>query len=587
MNQIDLEQYEADVVIVGSEGAGSTAALEIARSNLSAIVITKGNGLGRSGATITGEADLAVDSKSLHEKFKFEGCDPDDSKEKFFEDIVLGGKYLNQQDMVEAHVEDAPERLKDLLDWGLKPLFVAKMSGHSYPRGVIVSAPEMIRIYRKKLQETGVKFLSNIMVQEILHRDGQCGGVFGLNMATGRFVVVKAKATLLATGGGMRIYPITTAPEELTGDGTAMAYRAGVELMDMEFPMFLPGCFPWPMAVKGVNTPFKLSSAGMVHGHLLNKHGERFMAKWDPVKMERSTRDILAVGIWTEIIENRGGPHGGVFVSLKHMPDNLVKYILDWLPPKYLKKYGGFDMKKFLPDLSKNAVESVPACHFFNGGIKIDRNCQTNLKGLYAAGEVAAGIHGSNRLSGNAFTDMIVWGHRAAISIAASIENGLTHTDVNANQLDAYIEVALKGFGRSSGENAQELRDRLMQTAWDKVGIVRNRELLQEANDTIKDLGASYRKISLSFQERLYNREWLRYLELRNMIDNMECMVEAAISREESRGAHYRKDFPQTDNKKWALNQIITRKHGQTEIRKEIPKITRIKPPLKVEQYGK
>jgi len=586
MNQNDFDTYEADVVIVGSEGAGSTAAIELARRNLTAVMITKGNGLGRSGATITGEADLAVDSKSLHERFKFEGCDPADSKEKFFEDIILGGKYLSQQDIVEVHVEDAPERLEDLLNWGLKPLFVAKMSGHSYPRGVIVSAPEMIRIYRKKNQGAGVKVLTNIMVQEILHRDGQCCGVFGLDMKTGRFVTVNAKATLLATGGGMRIYPITTAPEELTGDGTAMAFRTGVELMDMEFPMFLPGCFPWPLAVKGVNTPFKLSCAGMVHGHLLNKHGERFMAKWDPVKMERSTRDILAVGIWTEIMENRGGPHGGVFVSLKHLPDNLIEYILEWLPPKYLKKYGGFDMKKFIPDLTREGVESVPACHFFNGGIKIDRDCHTNLKGLYAAGEVVAGIHGSNRLSGNAFTDMIVWGYRAAVSMAEDIQKGLPLTEADLKQVDSYIAEALKGFRKKAGDNAQALRDQLMRTAWNKVGIVRNKELLEEARQTIKNLRESYEKIALSSQEKIYNREWLRYLELKNMIDNLDCMVEAAISREESRGAHYRKDFPQTDNEKWVLNQIITRKDNKVQIRKTPPIITGLKPPQKVEKYG-
>jgi succinate dehydrogenase/fumarate reductase flavoprotein subunit len=600
---VECETLQADVVIVGSEGAGATAAIELARRGLSAIMITKGNGMGRSGATITGEADLAVDSRSLHERFHMAACDPADSKDKFLEDIVLGGKYLVQQDLAEAHVEDAPERLQDLLDWGLKPLFVAKMSGHSYPRGVIVSAPEMIKIYRKHVQATGFRLLTNIMVQELLCREGRCLGVFGLDLKTGRFLAVKAHATLLATGGGMRIYPITTAPEELTGDGTAMALRAGAELMDMEFPMFLPGCFPWPAAVRGVNTPFKLSSAGMVHGHLLNKHGERFMARWDPVKMERSTRDILAVAIWTEIMENRGSPHGGVFVSLKHLPENLVQYILEWLPPRYLKRYGGFDMNKFLPDLTREAVESVPACHFFNGGIKIDRDGRSSLPGLYAAGEVIGGIHGSNRLSGNAFTDMIVWGHRAAAGIAADLGGGKAPAAPEAagaggaqveEQVAVFTEEATRPFagsggrgGGSAGESTQELRDRLSQTAWSKVGIVRTRELLEEARNTIRELRAAYGRVSLRCQERVYNREWLRYLELRNMIDNVEGMVEAALAREESRGAHYRKDFPQTDHERWAQNQLITGgRQGGVKIRRQPPVITRVAPPKKVEKYG-
>jgi len=586
MSKNDVERYQADVVIIGSEGAGATAAVEIARRGLSALVVTKGNGVGRSGATITGEADLAVDSKTLHERFKMEACDPADSKETFFQDIVKGGKYINQQDIVEAHVEDGPERLQDLLNWGLKPLFVAKMSGHSYPRGVIVSAPEMIRIYRQKLQDSGSKVLTNIMVQEILHGNGQCSGVFGVNMKTGKSVVVQGKATLLATGGGMRIYPITTGPEELTGDGTAMALRAGVELMDMEFPMFLPGCFPWPKAVIGVNTPFKLSAAGMVHGHLLNKHGERFMAKWDPVKMERSTRDILAVGIWTEIMENRGSPHGGVFVSLKHLPDNLIEYIMEWLPPKYLKRYGGFDMKKFIPDLSRQAVESVPACHFFNGGIKIDVDCHTNLPGLYAAGEVAAGIHGSNRLSGNAFTDMIVWGHRAAVSMAADIEKGLSENPVDGDQIEAYGREVSEALERKSGESSQALRDRLMQTAWNNVGIVRTQGLLEQARDTLQELRSAYGNVALAFKERIYNREWLRYLELRNMIDNLECIARAGLSRQESRGAHYRKDFAKTDHKNWVANQVIKRGKDGLQITKIKTKITRMDPPTTIENYG-
>ena len=577
--------HKTDVVIVGSEGAGATALIEAARRGLEAIVVTKGNGVGRSGATITGEADLAVDSRSIHERFRIQGSDPGDSKEQFFKDTVVGGKYLNQQDLVEAHVEDAPERLADLLAWGLKPLFVAKMSGHTYPRGVMVSAPELIRIYRKKTRETGAKVLNNTMVQDLLIRDGQCAGVFGVDLSTGRTVAILAKATLLATGGGMMIYPITTAPEELTGDGTAMAYRAGVELADMEFPMFLPGCFPWPQAVRGVNTPFKLSSAGMVHGHLLNKHGERFMARWDPVKMERTTRDILAVAIWTEIMEGRGGPHGGVFVSLRHLPENLIDYILEWLPPKYLKRYGGFDMKNFLPDLSRFAVESVPACHFFNGGIRVDKDCRTNLPGLYAAGEVTAGLHGANRLSGNAFTDMVVWGHRAAAAMAGDLKK-FPRLEADPRQVESLRAKILAPFERSAGEDVRKLRRDLRRTAWEKVGIVRERAGLEEARLRVAELQEASSRIRLAYQGMVYNREWVQALEQENMLDNLVCMVEAALAREESRGAHYRKDFPQTDHRSWVVSQVLTRGADGVRVRKAAPVITRLQPPGDVQKYG-
>jgi succinate dehydrogenase/fumarate reductase flavoprotein subunit len=302
--------------------------------------------------------------------------------------------------------------------------------------------------------------------------------------------------------------------------------------------------------------------------------------------MERSTRDILAVGIWTEIMENRGSPHGGVFVSLKHFPDNLVDYIMEWLPPKYLKRYGGFDMKKFIPDLSREAVESVPACHFFNGGIKIDVDCHTNLPGLYAAGEVAAGIHGSNRLSGNAFTDMIVWGHRAAVSIAEDIGKGLSEHPADSDQVDRYRGEASAALERKSGENCQVLRDRLMQTAWNNAGIVRTRELLEQGRDALQELQGGFDSIALTCKERIYNREWLRTMELRNMIDNLECIVEAGLSREESRGAHYRKDFAQTDHKSWVANQVIKQAKGALKITKIKAKITRMDPPNTVENYG-
>jgi succinate dehydrogenase/fumarate reductase flavoprotein subunit len=354
----------------------------------------------------------------------------------------------------------------------------------------------------------------------------------------------------------------------------------------MEFPMFLPGTFPWPQAVKGVNTPFKLSAAGLVHGHLLNKHGERFMARWDPVKMERTTRDILSVGIWTEIMEGRGGPHGGVFVSLRHLPENLIDYIMEWLPPKYLKRYGGFDMKNFIPDLKRFAMESVPACHFFNGGIRIDADCHTNLPGLYAAGEVTAGVHGSNRLSGNAFTDMIVWGHRAAASIARDVGGGLPAAEPDSRQVKELHGRILAPLDRQKGEDVQRLRDELMELAWQKAGIVRQKQQLMEAEARLRELREGARRVALNCRERIYNKEWIKALELENMLDNLECIVESALSREESRGSHYRKDFPQTDHGSWAVNQVLVKSGGGLQIRKERPVVTRMELPTDVHRYG-
>jgi succinate dehydrogenase/fumarate reductase flavoprotein subunit len=585
MNTRDDLFLESDLVIVGSEGAGSTAALEASRRGLSVIMLTKGNGLGRGGATIAGEAGLAVDSGSLA-ALGLPGSVPEDRPERFFEDIVCGGKFLNRQDLVEVHVQAAPDRFRDLLDWGLTPRMVLKAPGHRFPRSVMISTPQLVQIFRKKVKGSGVRVHSNIMVQELLTRNGRCLGVVGLDLKTGRFLVVKSRATLLATGGGMRIYPVTTAPEQLTGDGLAMALRAGVELADMEFPMFLPGCFPWPPALRGVHIPFKLSSSGHIHGHLLNRHGERFMAKWDPVRMERSTRDILAAAMGTEIEEGRGGPHGGVYVSLKHLPDNLIEDLSRWLPPKYLETYGGLNMGRVLPDLTRHAVESVPGTHFFNGGIRIDSECRTNLPGLYAAGEVTAGIHGGNRISDNAFTEMIVWGHRGAVSAFEDLRKGCGDGEIDPDQLEWYKSEMLSCFKRKQGENVEVLRDRLMKAAAKGVGPVRNEESLRQARVEAEELRKGVDQVSLSDRERIYNRSWLRTLELKNMIENLSCIVEASLRREESRGAHYRKDFPRTDNEQWLFNQILSREAGEMVIRKERPVITSLEPPSGVIPYG-
>ena len=310
------------------------------------------------------------------------------------------------------------------------------------------------------------------------------------------------------------------------------------------------------------------------------------MARWDPVRMERSTRDIIAVAIWTEIQEGRGGPHGGVFVSLKHLPDNLIEHLNQWLPPKYLDHYGGFDMTQFLPDLTRSAVESVPGCHFFNGGIKIDSGCHTNLPGLYAAGEVTAGIHGGNRLSGNAFTEMVVWGHRAAVSMAEDIRKGIDPQEIDQGQVDHYQSKMSDCLNRKSGANAELLRDQLMKTAWDHVGIVRNRELLSQAQSRMKDLQKAGEAVCLPYKGKIYNRSWSRALEFKNMADNLTCIVEAALLREESRGAHYRKDFPQTDNQHWVMNQILCRKDGRPAVKKVPPCMTSIRPAPEIKGYG-
>jgi succinate dehydrogenase/fumarate reductase flavoprotein subunit len=578
---------ETDVLIVGSEGAGSPAAMEAIKQGVSVTVVTKGSNIGRSGATVTGDADLDVDSRSLKERFGLTGADPRDNQDIFADDMLKGGKYLNNQKLVDIHVREAPDRLQDLLDWGVKIDGLLHASGHTYPRGVVIPGTKLMPVLRRTVLETDVNLVCYTMITELLTNQGRVVGAVGINGATGEFVVFKAKAVILCTGGAMRMYPFTTAPEELTGDGTSVAFRAGADLVDMEFPMFLPGVFPWPPAVKGVDIPFLLSTGGFVAGWMLNKSGDRFMRHWDPVRMEWTTRDICSVAMMSEILAGRGSPHDGVYVSLKHLPDNLIDHLEDWMPPEFYMHYGGFNMKDYLPDLKREAIESVPASHFFNGGIKIDEHCATSLPGLFAAGEVTGGVHGANRLSGNAYTEMVLWGHRSG-RFAAEYARQNPDISIDTEQLQALRAKTFAPLERKTGISQGDLRKKMQQIAWEKAGVLRDGEGLEEAlAQFVLIRNEELPQVSVRSKERVFNREWLQALELENMLLTMEMVCRTSINRTESRGALYRRDYPDTDNINWLKNQIVSNQNGEVSIRSEPIIVTRIEPPRKILKYGR
>jgi succinate dehydrogenase/fumarate reductase flavoprotein subunit len=577
---------ETDVLVVGSEGAGATAALEAIKRGVKVTVVTKGSNIGKSGATVTGDADLDVDSKSLYERFGLKEADPHDSKDKFFEDMVKGGKYLNNQKLCGIHVDEAPERLQDLLDWGVKIDGLIQASGHSYPRGLIIPGTKLMPRLRKAVLATEVELVTHSIVTDLITNGNQVIGATAINAATGKFIAFKAGAVILCTGGAMRMYPYTTAPEELTGDGGAMAYRAGAELVEMEFPMFLPGSFPWPPAVKGVDVPFILSTEGLVRGHMLNKKGDRFMRLWDPVNMEWTTRDIASVAMMNEILSGRGSKHGGVYVSLKHLPDNLIDYIEEWMPPEFYLFYGGFKMKDYLPDLKKEAIESVPASHFFNGGVRINEECATNLAGLFAAGESTGGVHGANRLSGNAFTEMILWGHRSG-RFAAEYAKGTGEISIDLDQLEAKRLEAFAPLERDDGLPQVEVRKKLQQVAWEKVGVIRDKTSLDEALIEFNRMREEdLPRVCVKNKDRIYNREWIQVLELNSMLTILEMVCRTSLNRTESRGALYRRDYPETDNVNWLKNQIVKKTDEGMQIWSEPVVITKLDPPKKMMKYG-
>lgn len=574
-----------DIFVIGSEGAGASAAIEAAQMGMSVLVATKGSDIGRSGSTVNLDGDMSCDSRSIYEILKLPESDPADNKEVFFEDIVKGGKFLNDQKLVEIFVEGAPKAVQELTSWGVKFNKVYRASGHRYPRGLAFPGHRLVPLLRKVFYKSGAKILPYTMITDLITKDGLCVGCIGLNMQTGRIIIVKAKAVILATGGGQGIYPITTSPQELTGDGQAIAFRAGAKLINMEFPQFIPGVFLEPPAVRGVLVPFTLSGAGFIHGWLLNNRGERYMQRWDSTRMEHSTRDVLSVAMASEIKEGRGSPNGGVYVSLSHLPKNLIENLGNVLPPSWYLEYGGLKMKDYIPNLSTTALEVCPGCHYFNGGVKIGGNCDTNVGGLFAAGEVTGGVQGANRLSGNSFTEIFVFGKRVGAS-AASYSKQIRLFDVDNEDVNELKDRIMKPFIRRGSENPFKLRKELQSLALMKVGVIRDKPGLMEALTQLKEIRSRVREIGLKNRSPIYNREWICSLELENMALILEFVITGSLLREESRGSLYRRDFPKTDNDHW-LN-VVTIKKKEQNIKSYLEPITTTKvyPPVGVYEYG-
>lgn len=563
MNKKNRKVMETDVLIVGSEGAGSRAAIEIAKSDVRVLIVTKGV-YTRCGATVTADMDMDVPSRALKEVFGLPGVMEDD-EESFCKDMFEEGKYMNSEEVVWAHCCNAAKYVKELVDWGMKVEGCKQSAGHRYPRGILSTGRSMMEALKREVKRHKIDFQENTMITDLLTSNGRVVGAAGIELHTGNFLVVKAKAVILATGGAMRIYPVTTAPQELTGDGMRMAFDVGAELADMEFPMFLPACLYWPESMKGVDVPYIASAA--INGWWFNAFGERFIDKWDPVRMEMgTTRDIASIAQAMEILEGRGSPHGGIYVSFKHLPDQLIEDWFNRVP--YLRNfvYGNFKLIEFNMDPRKVAYEAGPAAHYWNGGIRINDKCETKVPGLYAAGEVQAGTMGANRLSGNAVTECVVFGGLAGASAAQYVKNA-PPPEIDDDQVDRYYERAYKPLDRKDGPDTIRVREKIQEMAFKYAGPIREESgltrCLEEIEKMKKDVVPN---VFSKAKGRVYNREWMEALEIESMVRMLEIVVCASLMRKESRGAMYRTDFPDTDNKGWLSNVIVSNKDGHISL---------------------
>jgi succinate dehydrogenase/fumarate reductase flavoprotein subunit len=539
-------QREIDILVVGSGAAGMLAAVTAAMAGQRTVLLTKGQAA-RSGATATIIGGCSVDGRTCVDLLGLNG-DRSDTAEALFEDTVAGGKYLNHRGITEAMVNDIGPIVLRLRDAGLHIGDPRKGPGHRAARGVTVSGMEIMQTLRKLMIKLNVKVREEFFATDLLMNDGVIAGVAGIDQRTGDVAALKAKAVVLATGGAMMIYPLQTAPEELTGDGHAMALRAGAELVDMEMVQFLPCTLIKPRIWRGIQFPWILGPQSGIRAWLLNRYGERFMEKWDPVNMELATRDVISIACMKEVVEGRGGPNGGVFLSWAHLPNDIIDFAADWFFKREVRgdwEWEGFSFAELVDSIKKGrAVEVTPASHFSMGGVAVDRSCASRVPGLFACGEIAGGAHGANRLSSNATSQILVQGQAAGVSAAAYAAASASPDIPRKAWLEACdaLEAPLR---RSTGIRPHEVKAELQHVANIKVGMLRTGKSLEEALARVRQLRKdSLPRVHCQSKDRLYNKEWADAIECRSMLDALEATARAALHREESRGAHYREDFP-------------------------------------------
>ena len=557
------QTYSYDVLVVGAGGAGLRAAIEAANGGVSVGLICKSL-LGKA-HTVMAEGGMAA--AMAHN-------DDRDSWKVHFADTMRGGQYINNWRMAEIHAKEAPDRVRELEAWGAVfdrtpdgRINQRNFGGHRYPRLAHVgdrTGLELIRTLQDHTTYLGVTVHMEHTVIELILDGGRAAGVLAYDRERGRFHVFTAKAIVLATGGVGRAYKITSNSWEGTGDGHALAYRAGAEMIDMEFIQFHPTGMVWPPSVRGILVTEGVRGEG---GVLRNSEGKRFMFDdipdnykpqtasdaeegWRYTQGDKSarrppellTRDHVARCINREVKAGRGSPHGGVFLDIAWIKEKISDsegHIRRKLPSMYHQFKELADL-----DITKEPMEVGPTTHYIMGGIRVNADTQeSTIPGLFAAGECAAGINGANRLGGNSLSDLIVFGKLAGEYAAQyARKHGAVKLDDGA--VDRAIKTSLEPFDRgASGENPYKVQQDLQDTMQALVGIVRSESEIQEALGKIASYNERAARVGID-GHREYNSGWHTCLDLRNLLDCSEMIARSAIERKESRGGHFREDFP-------------------------------------------
>jgi len=584
----DYETFEHDVLVIGAGGAGLRAAIEASAAGARVGLVCKSL-LGKA-HTVMAEGGIAAALANVDER---------DNWKVHFADTMRGGQYVNQWRMAELHAKEAPDRVRELEAWGAVfdrtkdgRILQRHFGGHKYPRLAHVgdrTGLEMIRTLQDHGVHQGIDVHMEHTILSLLKDGDRVVGAFGYERERGRFKIFGAKAVVLATGGIGRAYKITSNSWEYTGDGHALAYEAGADLIDMEFVQFHPTGMVWPPSVMGILVTEGVRGEG---GILLNKDGKRFMFESIPENYQAHTadneeegwrycqghkdarrppalltRDHVSRCIVREIKEGRGSPHGGVYLDIswiKQKMPNAAEHIKRKLPSMYHQFKQLADI-----DITDDPMEVGPTTHYIMGGVRVDPDTQmTRLTGLFAAGECAAGINGANRLGGNSLSDLLVFGKRAG-EFAAKFARENSQGNISKEQADVIARQALEPFERNDGENPYEIQKDLQELMQDNVGIVRTETEMQDALKQLRQLNERANRAGV-IGHREYNPGWQTALDLTNLLIVSEAIALTALEREESRGAQFREDYPDKDERFAKVNTIASKAaDGSMQIRLE------------------
>jgi succinate dehydrogenase / fumarate reductase flavoprotein subunit len=557
-----FETHEHDVLIIGAGGAGLRAAIEALAKGAKVGVVCKSL-LGKA-HTVMAEGGIAAAMANVDTK---------DDWRTHFRDTMRGGKFLNNWRMAQLHAQEAPDRVRELEQWGALfdrtqdgNILQRAFGGHTYKRLCHVgdrTGLEMIRTLQDRGVSLGFDVYMECAITRLLKDGDRIAGAFGYWREQGRFVVFKAKSVVIATGGIGKAWPVTSNSWEYTGDGMSLAYDAGADLMDMEFVQFHPTGMVWPPGVQGILVTEAVRGEG---GILTNKLGERFMQKYDPKRMELSTRDVVARSIYTEVKEGRGTEHGGAYLDISHKP---AEYVKKKLPSMYHEFKELADV-----DITKGPMEVGPTCHYMMGGIRVDaETAASTIPGLYAAGEAAAGLHGANRLGGNSLSDLLVFGRRAGAA-AADYAKQTPAPNIDGGAVQDAEREMVEPFERTGGESPYEVHRDLQRTMQSLVGIFRVEEDLKAALVELELLNARAARVRVE-GSRMFNPGWHMAKDLKSMLQVSEAVTRSALVRKESRGAHSRIDFPNYDPVWEKQNNVIKRQGDAMNLRqtpvKEMP----------------